>query len=988
MLSSSSADAHPGVTIVNPYQNYSYNYKGNLHAHSNNGNGATESPVSVATWYKNDGYAFYTITDHDKVTANPGVTGILWLGDGEEDSYDGSSGHMGHIGITSPITSGTDQARVNAVKNQGGFTVIHHPARGDYAGWTVAEICALNGILGLEVFNGGADMISTTIWDAVLTTGKLVWGIASDDSHATSWQGDGYIVVNSASPNPTANEIRSQIELGNFYASRGCNLTVSVANQTISASTTNGSSIRWIKQSGEVIETTNATHDTYEPFGDEGYVRIEILNNAGSAVAWSQPLTIPFSAYRPNGTLVIYQGKVYLLEEGKKRWVTTLATFNSYGFRWDRVEAISQAEFDQYLDGSAVPLRARPGTLITGSDGRVYVTDLIGGVYQKRWITSPESFLKFGFHWEDINHISDSEVRDNYTDGPTVTSADTTRPNGALLSYQGRIYLLEEGKRRWVKSPTVFNSLGFRWDRVHTVSVTELAQYADGVDLWARPGTLIKGSGAQVYVTDLIGGVYQKRWITSPVLFNHMGLHWSDIYVISDSELNTYTTTQIPMENPTTTFYVSTNGNDANPGTFEQPWRNPGYASRQLSPGETLIILGGRYVISQFDADIMLPPSGTAEAPIVIKGETGNRPVIAGRDNLFATMFLGGCSYVTVENLEITSDNGAPFRGGIDAASGLAEHITLRDLYIHHIDEFAMNLGDVNDILIENCRLTYTGFGAIGGPAGVAGGLRNMVVQDCELSYSGHYYQGGPGPSPYERPDGFGIEPSDGPIEIVNTVSEHNKGDGLDSKAANTYIHECIVANNSCDGVKLWGGGSKLENTLIYGTGDGVGGGSPWAGLVIDDGTHAGTTFEVINVTIHDNPIRQAYPMYVQYDYAVPINLVLRNTIISNGYGLVYIGDSVTLTAENNIFFRPGGSGQIYANSREYGAEELGLLGTGNLSANPLFTAPAWGSSGDYHLLAGSPAIDAGTATGVPSIDLEGITRPRGSFYDIGSYEF
>lgn len=70
---------------------------------------------------------------------------------------------------------------------------------------------------------------------------------------------------------------------------------------------------------------------------------------------------------------------------------------------------------------------------------------------------------------------------------------------------------------------------------------------------------------------------------------------------------------------------------------------------------------------------------------------------------------------------------------------------------------------------------------------------------------------------PYDRPDGFGIEPSDGPVEIVRTVAEHNYGDGLDSKAANTSIRQCTVSNNSCDGIKLWGGGSVVENTLIYG---------------------------------------------------------------------------------------------------------------------------------------------------------------------------
>jgi parallel beta-helix repeat protein len=45
-------------------------------------------------------------------------------------------------------------------------------------------------------------------------------------------------------------------------------------------------------------------------------------------------------------------------------------------------------------------------------------------------------------------------------------------------------------------------------------------------------------------------------------------------------------------------------------------------------------------------------------------------------------------------------------------------------------------------------------------------------------------------------------------------------------------------------------------------------------------------------------------------------------------------------------------------------------------------------SAPDYHLKKGSPAIDAGIATGAPDTDLEGIARPQGRTVDIGAYEF
>ena len=440
-------------------------------------------------------------------------------------------------------------------------------------------------------------------------------------------------------------------------------------------------------------------------------------------------------------------------------------------------------------------------------------------------------------------------------------------------------------------------------------------------------------------------------------------------------------------------YYVSPDGNDTNPGTFGQPWASPGYASRQLSPGDTLVILGGRYVLSVFDDDIIMPPSGTSDAWITIRGEDGNRPVLAGRDDLYSAIMLGGSSYVRIQNLEITHDStvSAPqlyFRVGIAITDAPSSHIVLQDLYIHHIDEGALDIQDVNHLDVIDCKFEYCGFGAIMGPAGEHGGCRNVRVTGCELSYSGHYYRGGDGSDrPYDRPDGFGLEPSQGPIEILNTTAQHNYGDGIDSKCANTYVHNCIVANNTCDGIKLWQDHSKIENCLIYGTGDGVGGPSPWAGIVIDDVEHPNATFEIVNVTVHDNPARQAYPMYVQYSGSSPINLIMRNTVISNGYGLAYIGAGVNFTCENNLFYRPGDSEQVEANGRTYTAAQFDLLGPGNISAEPLFVQPAWGTTGNYHMLAGSPGVNQGTSTGAPDIDLEYKPRPQGPAYDMGAYE-
>ena len=438
------------------------------------------------------------------------------------------------------------------------------------------------------------------------------------------------------------------------------------------------------------------------------------------------------------------------------------------------------------------------------------------------------------------------------------------------------------------------------------------------------------------------------------------------------------------------TFFVSTSGSNNGDGSSENPWATPGYASKQIQGGDTLIIRSGSYILSVFYDDMIIPPSGTEQEYTIIKGENGT--ILKGQDNLFSAIQLDGVHYIKIENLEITHNSDASdvrFRCGITGGYDPVSNIIMKDMQIHHIDEGGIDLRDVDGLEIINCNIHHCGFGSVMGPAaGVAGGWKNIKISGSQLSYNGHYYQGGPGPSPYDRPDGFGIEPSQGPIEIFDTIAEHNRGDGLDSKSENTYINNCIVANNSCDGIKLWGDNSKIENCLIYGTGDGNTESTPWANIVIGNPDQA-INVDLVNVTVCDNPQRSMYVMYCQYDQPAPlVNLTIKNCVFS-GTNVAFMGDSVSVDIDNSLFYiSDQGSAQVYANGREYMSDELDLLGAGNIYGNPLFVSPAFGTDGDYHLQENSPCIDAGALPEAPSKDLDGNARPAGNGVDIGAYEY
>jgi hypothetical protein len=72
-------------------------------------------------------------------------------------------------------------------------------------------------------------------------------------------------------------------------------------------------------------------------------------------------------------------------------------------------------------------------------------------------------------------------------------------------------------------------------------------------------------------------------------------------------------------------YYVSTTGNDSNPGTMSLPWLTIQHAANTVTAGATVYVAGGVY-----NESVNFPASGTASAPITFQSYPGQTAVIDG----------------------------------------------------------------------------------------------------------------------------------------------------------------------------------------------------------------------------------------------------------------------------------------------------------------------------------------------------------------------
>jgi len=302
-------------------------YKGNLHTHTLNSDGDS-TPDDVVRWYREHGYHFVAITDHNYLTSVDGLNALhgadakFLVVKGEEvtDRFGDKPIHVNGLdpaGFIKP-PGGTSvvsmlQNMVDGIRTARGAPSINHPN----FGWAISaeELGQVQRTRLFEVFNGHPTVNNAggggvpgleEVWDRLLSSGKLIYGLAVDDAHyfkrpedkTVPRPGFGWVHVRAAGLEPRA--IVDALERGDFYSSTGVELLMlesSASAMTIAVRTQPSSKyrIQFIGRQGAVLSEATMSPATYTFKGDEGYVRAKVIESNGK-VAWIQPVPVGTSA--------------------------------------------------------------------------------------------------------------------------------------------------------------------------------------------------------------------------------------------------------------------------------------------------------------------------------------------------------------------------------------------------------------------------------------------------------------------------------------------------------------------------------------------------------------------------------------------------------------------------------------------------------------------------------------------------------------------
>jgi parallel beta-helix repeat protein len=260
-------------------------------------------------------------------------------------------------------------------------------------------------------------------------------------------------------------------------------------------------------------------------------------------------------------------------------------------------------------------------------------------------------------------------------------------------------------------------------------------------------------------------------------------------------------------------FYVSTSGNDANPGTQSSPLRTIKRGLGVLKAGNTLFIRGGTYSeILQTHTGTKFPVGTSWNTPVTVAAYTGETVILRGAIDI--GIASPPTQYVIFDGINIDATNE---ESGL-ALTGGSHHIRFQN--------FEIKNPQVNGIQLtwHNGGSTYNEF-------------RNCHIHDTGKSGKGH---------------GIYIETSNNLIDGCDLHDNYRYGlqiyDGYNQASnfniiRNNHVHQNGLLQAHSGGITIGGDGNLIENNRVHD--------NPW-GISVLSGSPRNT--KVRNNTVWNHP--------------------------------------------------------------------------------------------------------------------------------------
>jgi len=320
-------------------------YKGNTHTHTLNSDGDS-SPGEVAHWYRDHGYDFLVLSDHNYLTQieelqrefdreterEKGSAFLLIPGEEVSDQYIRESDnrryvvHINAIANTRVVdpqggASVRDvlQRNIDAIHAADGFPHVNHPNY--YWSITADDLYSVTRLSHFEIFNGhpqvhdwggGGFPSLEELWDALLSRGRIYYGIAVDDAHSFQKWGPDYsnpgrawVMVRSEELSRAS--ILAALKAGDFYASTGVEfleLEAGGGRLSLRIRQRAEASEKWgllnefkyrttfVGKDGRILKIDESMTPSYELQPGDLYVRARVDSSEGAS-AWTQALFAP-----------------------------------------------------------------------------------------------------------------------------------------------------------------------------------------------------------------------------------------------------------------------------------------------------------------------------------------------------------------------------------------------------------------------------------------------------------------------------------------------------------------------------------------------------------------------------------------------------------------------------------------------------------------------------------------------------------------------